>query len=206
MLLDILNKNNIPVDMESIKDLAKFCIHYESCCLKIKLNKNKSSTLRCDNFVNMVLKKLENLDNKLELSSAENYGLFESCSGIDMLIPDSRLILQMDNLLENRSHFFIREKNFFELNQNNELTDSVRSQILSYYRQTKKSLRKKSLRLAKSNLVSIKEVEKEVKAKNYIRKTQILKIKLLENVHSKNKCSILWHRNKEIKQSYHIYL
>lgn len=170
--------------MENNKNLIKVNIYFRSCCLKINLNKIKSSSLRCDDFVNMVLKKFQNLNQKAKLSPIENYGLFESCNGIDMLIPDSKLILQMEKLITNQSHFFIREKNYFELNQNNELTDSVRSKILSYYRKAKKNSQKKSLRLAKSQK-SIKNIQSQLKLRNYIKKTQIIELKIAENVQYK---------------------
>lgn len=174
--------------MESLRDMAKFYIHFESCCLKIKINKLKSDTLRCDGFVYMVLKKFKNLNDRIDLLPVENYGLFESCNGIEMLIPDSRLILQMDNLLENKNHFFIRKKNFFELNQNNELTDSIRSKILSFYRNANRKQPKKSLKLVKSNFMSFKTVQKQIKTKNYIKKTQIFRVKLVEN--GKERCCV----------------
>lgn len=118
------------------KNVAKFYINFEGIRLKIKLNKCKSAKLTCGEFISLVLKKLKKVNEKLNLDLWDSYGLFERFKGIEMLIPENKLVMEMDGMIKDQADYIIRKKNFIEQNQKrNRLSESQKSKILSFFRQ-----------------------------------------------------------------------
>lgn len=96
--------------MSDTKDLLKFYINIESNQIKIKLNNNKSECLTIKDFIQLVLKKLIRLNVKLDIKSVNRYGLFERLNGVELLIPETRLVLSMENLISNKIDYVIRKR------------------------------------------------------------------------------------------------
>lgn len=173
------------------KDLIKFYINFETYRLKVKLNRFKSGKLRCDEFVMMVLKKFKAFNQSGMFLSADKYGLFECSDGIEMMIPDSKLVLQMDKMLTNKTEFIIRKKNFFELNQNNELTNSQRSKILSFFKNSRQNCERHCAKIKKYKFVSLKTTLKnEIISNDCIKQTKVLKLQLVQKVQKNENCFI----------------